>query len=266
MARNIRKSIFLILALVSTLSLSAQHYLGVRGGYGGGSVRFDPPRETGILLGYPSAGISWKYYSPVKIVGAIELDLQYVQKGYKQFTRVGGDTSYQRTIQAIEMPFMWQPHVYMFNRKVRAFLNLGVYLSHIIGSDTSTVSKMNGVLYGKGKYLMRSVRDNSWEYGLCGGAGISVLIHRFEVLVEARYSFGYSDLLKNGTKYPGNPQRSPMDMINVSFGLYYRLGKGGILAPPSAKRMRIIESTTNNQGNGNNTPTKNFKTNPQGRQ
>ncbi len=229
--------IALTIALFVSVPALAQHYVGVRGGYGGGMIRFEPARETGLLLGYPSGGVTWKYYSPTPVVGAIEVDLQYVKKGYKEYPRVNSDTSYQRTLSAVELPFFWQPHVYLFNRSARAFLNLGVYVSYIISSDSLTVSKTNGTLYS-GSYPFRTVKDNRWEYGLCGGVGINVLIKRYEITAEARYSFGYSDIYKNTDKYPGNPRRSPVDMINISLGVGYRIGTGGIKAPPLSKKAR----------------------------
>lgn len=234
-----RRVIILAIAACCTLGVHAQHYVGVRGGYGGGTIRFEPARETGFLIGMPSGGVSWKYYSEVKYVGAIGIDLQYIEKGFKWFPRVGSDTSYQRRMQTIEMPFMWQPHLYLFKHHVRTFINLGVYASYIISSDSSTVSRKNGVLHS-GNYPMRLVKDNAWGYGLCAGAGIGVLLDRFEILVEARYSFGYSDLLKNSTKYPGNPARSPNDALNFSMGIYYRLGKGGIIAPQGKAKTGAI--------------------------
>lgn len=63
--------------------------------------------------------------------------------------------------------------------------------------------------------------------GPCGGGGFSVLFGRFEAAFEARYYLGYSDVLRNGTKYTGNPNHSPLDNINLSLAIYYRLGKGG---------------------------------------
>ena len=67
-------------------------------------------------------------------------------------------------------------------------------------------------------------RDPRWGYGLCGGGGFSVLFGRFEAAFEARYYLGYSDVLRNGTKYTGNPNHSPLDNINLSLAVYYRLG------------------------------------------
>ena len=72
---------------------------------------------------------------------------------------------------------------------------------------------------------MIDIRDNKMGYGLVAGAGLGFYVGRFEFVVEARYWFGYSDILKNHTKYEGNPMRSPMDQLNLSLGVFYRLGK-----------------------------------------
>ena len=45
------RALGIILAFAAALwsgRLQAQHYIGVRGGWGGGSVRFQPVRESGI--------------------------------------------------------------------------------------------------------------------------------------------------------------------------------------------------------------------------
>ena len=64
---------------------------------------------------------------------------------------------------------------------------------------------------------------------------------RYEFSVEARYGFGYGDILRNGTKYKGNPDRSPLDNINVFAAFYYRLGKEGIRSAPSAAAQQRME-------------------------
>lgn len=94
------------------------------------------------------------------------------------------------------------------------------------GSKYYWQSKKNGI-FEQGDYPMMLTRDPRWGYGLCGGGGFSVLFGRFEAAFEARYYLGYSDVLRNGTKYTGNPNHSPLDNINLSLAVYYRLGKGG---------------------------------------
>ena len=233
----------LLVILLGCGTLRAQHYIGVRGGWGGGSARFTPSRETGTEWGLYSGGISYKFYTAQKFVGAIQADLQYMGRGFMYDLQSKGDTSYHRTINSFELPLMWQPHFYFMQRHGRFFVNLGVYLSYFMDSKYYYKSKRVGI-YEQGPYTMKLTRDTRWGYGLCGGAGLSFLIRRFEVAFEGRYYFGYSDVLRNGTKYQGNPTHSPLDNINVSMAFYYRLSKEGIRAEPSkgvARRMQEAE-------------------------
>ena len=233
----------LLVILLGCGTLRAQHYIGVRGGWGGGSARFTPSRETGMEWGLYSGGISYKFYTAQKFVGAIQADLQYMGRGFMYDLQSKGDTSYHRTINSFELPLMWQPHFYFMQRHGRFFVNLGVYLSYFMDSKYYYKSKRAGI-YEQGPYTMKLTRDTRWGYGLCGGAGLSFLIRRFEMAFEGRYYFGYSDVLRNGTKYQGNPTHSPLDNINVSMAFYYRLSKEGIRAAPSkgvARRMQEAE-------------------------
>lgn len=240
-----------ILLLLLCAGARGQHYLGVRGGYGGGLGRLESRNgyEMRPLFGGPSGGISWKYYSPVPVVGAVQADLQVVTKGFHRvYVTVtdGKETvneGYSRLLTAVELPFFWHNHFYLDKRRIRLFLNLGVYGAYYLRAQ----EKGKDNLFGETNageyrpYTFRAERDNRFDYGLVGGAGGSYLFKRFEVFVEGRYSFGFADLMKAPGKYPGNTlNRTPVDMINVSAGIYYRLGKGGILAPP-ASRGRTIE-------------------------
>lgn len=248
----------LLLSIVVCGTLHAQHYLGVRGGWGGGSARFTPARETKLEWGLYSGGLSYKFYTAQKYVGGIQIDLQYMGRGFAYDLQSKSDSSYHRTINSFELPFMWQPHIYVFQRHGRIFLNLGVYLSYMGGSKYYYKSKKAGI-YEEGPYQKQVTRDARWGYGLCGGAGIGFLIRRFEIAVEGRYYFGYSDVLRNGTKYQGNPTHSPLDNINISLALYYRLSKEGIRSAPSrgvAQRMLEAEekrASRRMKRNGNDT-------------
>lgn len=247
-----------MLSIVMCGTLHAQHYLGVRGGWGGGSARFTPARETKLEWGLYSGGLSYKFYTAQKYVGGIQIDLQYMGRGFAYDLQSKSDSSYHRTINSFELPFMWQPHIYVFQRHGRIFLNLGVYLSYMGGSKYYYKSKKAGI-YEEGPYQRQITRDARWGYGLCGGAGIGFLIRRFEIAVEGRYYFGYSDVLRNGTKYQGNPTHSPLDNINISLALYYRLSKEGIRSAPSrgvAQRMLEAEekrASRRMKRNGNDT-------------
>ncbi len=229
------------IALLAAFALAAvpalgQHYLGVRAGYGSGSIRLYPPVETGSVWGCKNFGVSWKYYSKEKYLGGVEVDLHYIQKGYSEPEPGKPDTVFVHRVNTAELPIFWQPHLYVLGRKMRVFLNAGVVFSYNIDASEETFSKTRGVIEPLQPYDMILVRDNRWGFGLCGGFGINYIIGRFEATAEARYNFGYSDLYKNrNVYYPNFYLRSPIDNLYFTVGAYYRLGKGGILAPPSKK-------------------------------
>ncbi len=237
-----------ILLLFSSLPFAgAQHYVGVRGGYGGGSVRFDPKMDTKMLWNRYSGGVSWKYYSAERYLGGVEIDVEMLQKGYRRIEYNKPDTSYVWRSNSITMPIMWQPHFYFFKRSLRVFLNAGVTFCYNFDADYEYVSQRSGT-YESGEYHYQLNRDNQWGYGIVGGGGAGILVGRFEYFAEARYYFGFSDIYKNPNKYKTNPERSPLDNFNISVGICYRLGKGGILAPPS---KRVAEKMRRTQDNGN---------------
>lgn len=237
----LRLAIVAMLLLVSVSAASAQSYIGFRAGGGTGSARFVPEQETVTVFGLLSGGVSYKYFSDLKFVGAVEADVQYFERGYKYDLAKDSDSSYMRTINSIDLPIMWHPHIYVMNRNARVFMNLGMNLTYNIDSYEKYVSKENGT-YSEGEYDMLLIRDNRWGYGLVAGFGVSFFWERLEFTAEARYYYGYSDVLKNYTKYPDNPMRSPLDNMNISFGISYRLGQGGIKSAPSAHHIERMEA------------------------
>lgn len=248
----IRKRIYLLAAVVvtvlaATTSSRAQHYIGARMGIGSGTARFYPNVEMGSVFGLYSGGVSWKYLSPERIVGGVQVDLMFMQQGYKEleydYTK---DHTYERKINSIMLPIFWQPHAYFARRRLRAFLNLGVTLSYNI-SSTYVETLPDGTVY-KGDYDMVLSKDNSTGYGLCGGFGVGWLSDRWEVFGEFRYYMGYGDIYRNRNKYQvpegekKNPLRSPLDGMQFSVGVFYRLGKGDVLSQPASSVVAKLET------------------------
>lgn len=210
---------------------SAQHYAGVRAGYGMGSIgRIEPAETTGQVWGQLSGGFSYKYYGDVdRFANGVEIDFQFFQKGFKRNTPYSGapaDTTvmYIREINSVELPIFWHPHFEFMKGRLGVFLNLGVSVSYNINSTYEWRSAIDGTLE-KGDYEMVLIRDNRWNYGLAGGVGVSYIAGRSEFYFEGRYYVGYSDILKNKNVYPDNPRQSPLDAMTFSIGYFYRLGK-----------------------------------------
>ena len=244
----------LFLACLTGSGLRAQHYVGVRGGYGGGQIRTYPLEEKGIVWGLYSGGVSWKYYSNERYVGGVQADVEFLQRAYLRKYSYWEDTmrlkgNDQRYINSVMTSLIWQPHFYFFQRTTRVFLNAGFTISYNINSRTERIDA-HGTVLESAPYQMTLTRDNLFGYGLMGGAGLGFLFGRFEVMAEGRYHFGYADILKNRNKYEANPLRSPIDNINVSIGVYYRLGQGGILSPPGKRVAEKMQQKAEQRAEG----------------
>ena len=172
---------------------------------------------------------------------SVGVDLEFLQRGfaYAPFASTTENEAdyvyYTRKLNSFVVPLVWQPHFYLARRHLRVYLEAALTFSYNFDSSyVNDVARENGVEPWRGKYEFKTARDNRWGYGLAGGAGLAVLIGRFEVSAGARYYFGYSDILRNRNKYYDNavdgaenpfwytPQRSPMDNLMVRIGVAYR--------------------------------------------
>lgn len=219
--------------------VAAQHTLGVTGGYGMSTARFQPNEETRPVWNRYNAGITWRYYGPQRFVGGFGLDLEYLQQGFSYAPGASGIEDkkdykyYTRRYSSVVLPVVWAPHFYIRHR-VRIFLEAMATFSYHFSSTYE--NEVEGVA---GKYNFRVTRDNRWGYGLAGGGGVAVLVGRFELMARVRYYFGFSDIVRNRNKYAGNtydgpenpfyytPRRSPVDNLTFSVGVAYRFNKEG---------------------------------------
>ena len=237
----------LAFALLVALPSTAQNVVGVKGGWGASTARFYPKREMSMIWGGYTGGVTWRHYTAERFVGAVGMDVEFMRRGYSFAPYTTSEESrnlrYTRHINSIMMPIVWQPHFYLANFRLRAFVDLAVTFSYNISS-----TYVNELQNASGTYHFKIVRDNRWNYGLAGGGGIAYLAGRSEFSVGARYYFGYGDILRNKNKYSGSatdgpenpfsttPLRSPLDNIYITIGYGFRLGKASEFA--SFERMR----------------------------
>ncbi len=239
------KKIFCILIMIVTLPLCAegQHYIGVRGGYGLGFGRFNPRKEMKTVWGLWSGGVAWKYYSHEKYIGGGSAEVEFLPRAYEYLVNPDDENlSYRRTVNSINVPFIWQPHINVMNNRLRIFLNAGVFVAFNINSVEEYVMRGEGVIYRK-PYEMRLIRDNPLNFGLQGGLGFNVIMGKIELSVEGRYYFSYGDVLRTLSKYQLNSfLRTPLDNFNISVGVFYRIGDKPHEPPMSPGAIRRYEA------------------------
>lgn len=239
MMMRLKTMIFTAILLLLAAGASAQHTLGITGGYGMSTSSLKPTQEMRAIWGRYNGGLSWRYYGPQPFVGGFGIDLEFLQQGFSfapnaSLTENKADYKYYtRKLNSIVMPIVWAPHFYI-GHSVRVFLEAAATFSYNFNSTYN-----NEITGQSGHYNYRVTRDNRWGYGLAGGGGVAVLIGRFELMARARYYFGFADIVRNRNKYPNNasdgaenpfintPMRSPLHNLTFSVGVAYRFNKGG---------------------------------------
>jgi len=207
--------------------VKVEHYIGIRGGYGLGLQRFEPNKPNITQYGLLNFGVAYRFDVPKqKYVGCIEFDLEYVQKSFAYETYVESGKIYSRNYSTIMFPILWQPYLPLGKKGSRFYLNLGPYISYTLssGSTYRYYDKETNETIDEGTYEYDRLRDNSWEYGCPLGAGFVVSAgSRITIGLDFRYNICLSDILKGINKYESNPFRSPVDQMNVSLGVNYRI-------------------------------------------
>ncbi len=249
-----------VLAVLCVGRGSAQHTIAVTGGGGFSNARLYPAQDMIPIWGTYSTGISWRYYSMPRFVGCIGIDVELMQRGYSYvpYTFLYKDNPnypnkrsmphYTRKYHSIMVPIVWQPHFYLFKRHLRVYLEAAPtfcynFASKFYNNESYTINGTNIADPVSGKYEFRSERDNRFSFGLAAGVGFDLLFGQFEIGVRGRYDFGFSDILRNRNKYydnsadmaskPGEnpfsltPLRSPVDNLNISLKVGFRIGKAG---------------------------------------
>ena len=82
MKNIILKTLLVAVVVCFAHTAYAQHTFGLSGGVGSFTSRLYPEQKTRITFGAPNFGLSWRYYSLPRYVGAVGADLEFMQRGF----------------------------------------------------------------------------------------------------------------------------------------------------------------------------------------
>lgn len=204
------------------------HSIGIRGGWGTGSMRREPARESTTLpYSLWNMGISYRFDVPEqKYVGTIVFELNYMQKGFAYHYLYGEPESYSRRFDVLELPILWQPYLPLGKGGSRFYISVGPFFSYTLSSYEMEFNSETGEVTYEGVYKMDPWEDYSWNYGITAGAGFYVNIKRFAISAEFRYTIQLSDITRGPEYIPGNPFRTPVDHMGASLGIHYKFSLG----------------------------------------
>lgn len=220
-----------LLLATTTIASGQQHFVGIKGGWGLSDARLYPAWDTPKYWGMKTVALGWKMYNPDrydsfdKYISGVAAELVYIERGYQYESYSLYDTFYRRKFKTLMLPLFWEPHLQSANKRFTLFLNAGFNVMYNFDSTEQFETISTGEVRNE-KYEFKLVRDNRWGYGLCGGVGMGYTFGSIQLMVEGRYYYGYSDILKRKTVYPDTPfLRSPVDNIEVMAGVYYHFGR-----------------------------------------
>lgn len=213
------------------------HHIGIRGGYGLGSMRREPAKENvGLPFGLLNFGISYRFDVPAqKYVGTIEVDLGFMQKGFAYKFAFDEDRAYARMYNVVELPILWQPYLPLGKGGSRFYISAGPFLSYAFGGEEREYDDKTKEIYSTNKYKYDTMNDYLWGFGITAGGGFFIAIKRFAISAEFRYTIGLSDIMRGPEFVEGNPFRTPVDQMSVSLGVHYKFSIG---KDPTSKQLK----------------------------
>lgn len=184
------------------LSASAQHYAGIKNGYGIMGVAAVPSIKAQTVNSAFNPGLIYRYEH--KKYAAIQFEFNYLSKGY-----LANDTTH--TIYSYEIPMLAQGFI-RFGR-FRPYLTGGAFFGYIANRRIEVA--------GVRKDYITDRYDNNFEYGIIGGGGLGVSVWDLEIQAEWRYQYAFSFLRK--PHISGKTQYFNATQMMISVGILYRL-------------------------------------------
>ena len=201
---------FAIASLLYVMSVSAQVgearsdlAIGINGGMNWSSVTFTPTIKTAYLTGM-CGGLSIRYTCEkyFTAICAVQMEINYVQRGWEEVIEDGSNNTYQRVTNYLEVPFMFNMGWGREQRGVRFFINAGPQMNFFLGEEETyggdpwdPSHRPNNVTGQYGK-----ATENKFDYGICGGGGLDWSTGIGHFVLEGRYYYGLADIFGNAKR------------------------------------------------------------------
>lgn len=198
---------FAIASLLYVMPVSAQVgearsdlAIGINGGMNWSSVTFTPTIKTAYLTGM-CGGLSIRYTCEkyFTAICAVQMEINYVQRGWEEVIEDGSNNTYQRVTNYLEVPFMFNMGWGREQRGVRFFINAGPQMNFFLGEEETyggdpwdPSHRPNNVIGQYGK-----ATENKFDYGICGGGGLDWSTGIGHFVLEGRYYYGLADIFGN---------------------------------------------------------------------
>ncbi len=205
-----KKTLIILFAICCcAYSINAQVHGGIKGGLTMASAKYKIDGYNDVMkLGFYGGGFL--------VIGdgliRFQPEVLYVQKGVS-FEQKGTAEYMRTTMNYIEVPFMARVHIGI--NMVNVYLNVGVYGGYWLSgkSNTHLINAHGNYESNTDTYEFDEEYDNRFDGGMVFGAGVKV----FFLFVEARYSMGMVNSLKEGV----DKDKSKLSYWGVALGVQF---------------------------------------------
>jgi len=213
-------------ALSVAFSTSAQtHYegnifLGAKGGLSMSRVQFNPSVKQSMALG-AVAGLTFRYIEEnhFGIIG----ELNFEQRGWKENFEDGGNYSYSRTLNYIQIPVL--AHIYFGSSRAHFFINAGPEVGFMLGDSTSAnfdpaqVQSLPGFpIQGRQTAQLTAEASGTVDFGISGGLGVEYFLNsRHSINLEGRFYYGLGNIMKCGRTQVFSSANSMQVMVTLGY-------------------------------------------------
>lgn len=180
--------------------------IGANAGMTLDKIAFNPTiKQTfkpGMTMGVTARYTCEKYFS---MICALQAEVNYTQLGWRELIETSTDT-YERTINYLQIPLLANLGFGNEKKGFKGYLLLGPQIGYYLSesekrtgewSSTTLYQRPNGVI----KQYSLPVQ-NSFDYGITGGAGAEFSTSIGHFLLDARYNFALSDIFHNSKQDP----------------------------------------------------------------
>jgi len=219
------KHFLYIILLFFTTPLYAQWSVGIKAGANIPWINYDAGFDQKLIeqdfkLGY-MGGLSIQYFSQPNV--GIQMDILYIQKGFKTKLDTIEHIQYERTIDYLM-------HAYIGKRKFNLSFLLGPFISYAIASkEVFTEDDLSS----ETEYVFDRKKDNRFEFGLQGGIGFRNTFNFGILELEGIFSFSFTSFYKWGAtnedpdkdRFFPIPEQAQNQGIQITLSYYRSFGK-----------------------------------------
>lgn len=200
--------------MISTGMLSAQTFIGIRGGAGLTSMNFkdvDPQYNIGIFQNQRMGnvmGVVFKFMQDKH--AALQIETNLTGKGWIQAIPIG--FQYETQLRYANVNAF--THLALGKSKFRIYLLGGLFVNYLLSAEASEIPED---MEDEIPYIYDINEDNRWELGLGGGGGFVLNTNVGDFQIDGRLNMGLTNVLKEITDTDPTFSRS----INVEVTLMY---------------------------------------------